>query len=165
MNLKQLFSDQCIYIRHTNQNLLITLVHIDNVTILGSDIDAITDMKAKLEKHFMIMDLGEEKQIVGLELDRDMEAGTLKIKQTQYIKKVLEKFGTADSHPVSTPLDPNVKLVTTPDNEHHDIPKYQSAIGSLMYAAISTQPDISFAVQTLSQFMSNPSPAHWSAVK
>ena len=34
-----------------------------------------------------------------------------------------------------------------------------------MYAAISTQSDISFAVQTLSQFMSNPSPAHWSAVK
>ena len=34
-----------------------------------------------------------------------------------------------------------------------------------MYAAIGTWPDISFAVQTLSQFMSNPGPAHWSAVK
>ena len=135
------------------------------MTILGLDIDAITNMKAKLGKYIKIMDLGEAKQIVGLELDRDMEAGTLKIKQTQYIKKVLEKFGMADSHPVSTPLDPNIKLMKTPDDKHHDIPEYQSAIGLFMYAAIGTQPDISFAVQTLSQFMSNPSPAHWSAIK
>jgi hypothetical protein len=94
-----------------------------------------------------------------------MEAGTLKIKQTLYIKKVLEKFGMADSHPVSTPLDQNIKLVKTPDDKHHNIPKYQSTIGSLMYAAIGTRPNISFAVQTLSQFMSNPGPAHWSAIK
>jgi hypothetical protein len=165
MDFTRLFSDQCVYIRHTDQDLLITSVHIDDMTILGSDIDAITDMKAELGKYFTITDLGEAKQIVGLELDRDMEAGTLKIKQTLYIKKVLEKFGMADSHPVSTPLDPNVKLVKTPDDEHHDIPEYRSAIGSLMYAAIGTRPDISFAVQTLSQFMSNPGPAHWSAVK
>jgi hypothetical protein len=34
-----------------------------------------------------------------------------------------------------------------------------------MYAAVGIQPDISFTVQTLSQFMSNPGPAHWTAVK
>jgi hypothetical protein len=165
MDFTRLYSDQCVYIRHTDQDLLITSVHIDDMTILGSDIDAITDMKAELQKYFTITDLGEAKQIVGLELDRDMEAGTLKIKQTLYIKRVLEKFGMADSHPVGTPLDPNVKLVKVPNDEHHDIPEYRSAIGSLMYAAIGTRPDISFAVQTLSQFMSNPGPAHWSAVK
>jgi hypothetical protein len=53
-----------------------------------------------------------------------MEAGTLKIKQTLYIKRVLEKFGMADSHPVSTPLDPNIKLVKVPNDEHHNIPEY-----------------------------------------
>ena len=124
MDFTWLFSDQCIYIRHTDQDLLITSVHIDDMTILGSDIDAITDMKAELGKYFTITDLGEAKQIVGLELDRDMEAGTLKIKQTQYIQKVLEKFGMADSHPVSTPLDPNVKLVKTPSDKNHNIPEY-----------------------------------------
>ena len=49
--------------------------------------------------------------------------------------------------------------------EHYDIPDYRSAISSLMYMAIGTRPDISFAVQHLSQFMSNPAPAHWMAVK
>ena len=71
----------------------------------------------------------------------------------------------ADSHLVSTPLDPNVKLIKLLDMEHYNIPDYRSAISSLMYAAIGTRPDISFAVQHLSQFMSNLAPAHWTAVK
>ena len=42
---------------------------------------------------------------------------------------------------------------------------YHLAIGSLMYLAMGTRPDLTFAVQHLSQFASNPSSAHWTAVK
>jgi hypothetical protein len=42
---------------------------------------------------------------------------------------------------------------------------YREAIGSLMYVAIATRPDISFAVSCLSQFLENPGEAHWQAVK
>jgi hypothetical protein len=45
-----------------------------------------------------------------------------------------------------------------------DVP-YQQAIGSLMYAATSTRPDIAFAVANLSQFMRNPGRIHWEATK
>ena len=98
MDFTQLFSDQCIYIRHTDQDLLIMSVHIDDMTILGSNIDAITNMNAELGKYF-IMDLGEAKQIVGLELDRDMEAGTLKIKMSKRSWRSLEwQIHTLSAH-------------------------------------------------------------------
>jgi hypothetical protein len=42
---------------------------------------------------------------------------------------------------------------------------YREAVGSLMYAAVATRPDIMFAVSTLSQFLSNPGLAHWEGVK
>jgi hypothetical protein len=42
---------------------------------------------------------------------------------------------------------------------------YREAIGSLMYAAIATRPDITFAVSTLSQFLDNPGEAHWEGMK
>ena len=42
---------------------------------------------------------------------------------------------------------------------------YREAIGSLMYAAIATRPDISFAVSTLLQFLENPGEVHWEATK
>jgi len=42
---------------------------------------------------------------------------------------------------------------------------YHKAIGSLIYAAEATQPDITFAISTLSQFLENPSHVHWEAIK
>jgi hypothetical protein len=38
-------------------------------------------------------------------------------------------------------------------------------IGSLMYLASATRPDISFAVSKLSQFTSNPEDDHWRALE
>jgi hypothetical protein len=49
-------------------------------------------------------------------------------------------------------------------NEMGDVP-YQRGIGTLMYAATSTRPDIAFPVAILSQFMRNPGRIHWEAVK
>lgn len=45
-----------------------------------------------------------------------------------------------------------------------DVP-YQSAIGSLMYAMICTQPDIAYAVGIVSQFLVNLGPTHWTTMK
>jgi len=42
---------------------------------------------------------------------------------------------------------------------------YQQAIGSLMWAAVATRPDIAFAVSLLSQFLENLGQIHWDAVK
>lgn len=42
--------------------------------------------------------------------------------------------------------------------------EYSRAIGSLMYAMISTRPDIAYAVGKLSRFTSNPSRHHWHAI-
>ena len=42
---------------------------------------------------------------------------------------------------------------------------YREAIGSLIWTAVATQPDIAFAVSLLSQFLENPGEIHWIAVK
>ena len=42
---------------------------------------------------------------------------------------------------------------------------YRKAVGSLMYAAMGTHPDIAFATSTMAQFFKNPGQAHWEAVK
>ena len=48
--------------------------------------------------------------------------------------------------------------------EMNEVP-YQAAVGSLLYAAMFTWPDIAFLVQCISQFNSNPGLIHWAAVK
>jgi hypothetical protein len=42
---------------------------------------------------------------------------------------------------------------------------YINTVGALMYLAIAMCPDILYVVGVLCQFMANPGPAHWKAVK
>jgi len=62
---------------------------------------------------------------------------------------------------LSTPQAPATTLEIA---KMHDVP-YLEAVRSLMYASLGTHPDISFAVQTVSQFLKNPGLAHWDAIK
>ena len=97
-------------------------------------------------------DLGEMAKILGIRVERDRDKGTLKISQGPYIDVILARFHMQDLNPVSMPLSKTVKL-TVPTGSTTgptiDAP-YAKAIGSLMYAALGTQPDLAFAVQHLS---------------
>ncbi|KAF0702583.1 hypothetical protein AaE_015838 [Aphanomyces astaci] len=42
---------------------------------------------------------------------------------------------------------------------------YRSVVGSFMYLAMGTRPDLAYTLQQLSQFLHNPGPTHWSAVQ
>ena len=42
---------------------------------------------------------------------------------------------------------------------------YRNAIGSLMYLAVCTRPDIAATVSSLSRFNGNPGMAHWEGVQ
>jgi hypothetical protein len=73
----------------------------------------------------------------------------------------------SDCTPAATPLATGTKLMkstSTPDPAMQNVP-YQSAIGAIMYAMLGTRPDIAYAVTTLSQFSTNPTTTHWTAVK
>jgi hypothetical protein len=43
--------------------------------------------------------------------------------------------------------------------------RYSQIIGSLMYLASATRPDIAYAVSKLSWFVSNPGSEHWCALE
>ena len=71
-----------------------------------------------------------------------------------------------DCQPVSTPIEPGKQLQKLSDDEESfDTKMYQQVMGCLTYASTATRPDIAAAVGTLSRYMSNPSKAHWMAVK
>jgi hypothetical protein len=92
--------------------------------------------------------------------------------QTQYAKDLVKRFKMENSKcRLKVPIHP--KTVFTSDDcpkEQADIDymkkvPYRSAIGSLMYLATCTRPDISYAVSMCASFMHNPGKVHWEAVK
>ena len=75
--------------------------------------------------------------------------------QSHYVENVLSRFGYSDCTPISTPYDPSVLLRKNRRIARGQL-RYSQIIGSLMYLASATRPDISFAVSKLSWFVSNP---------
>ena len=68
-------------------------------------------------------------------------------------------------------MDPNIRYSKnqcpqTPEHatEMCHIP-YREAVGSLLYLAVTTHPDIAFPIGILSQFVDNPGRVHWEGVK
>ncbi|RVW59764.1 Retrovirus-related Pol polyprotein from transposon TNT 1-94 [Vitis vinifera] len=76
----------------------------------GSDIEKINNLKKQLSKQFAMKDLGAAKQILGMRIIRDKANGTLKLSQSEYVKKVLSRFNMNEAKPVSTPLGSHFKL-------------------------------------------------------
>ena len=88
--------------------------------------------------------------------------------QQTYIQKLLQRYRLENIHPVSTPAATNVHLRQhTEDTEAALVDKslYQSMVGSLLYCALGTRPDIQYAVCKVAQFNSQPNQHHLTAVK
>jgi len=67
-----------------------------------------------------------------------------------------------DANPVSTPLDPNVKLESNKaEREGNSNNDYASLIGSLQYLTVATCLDIAYAINRLASFTANPSFEHY----
>ena len=67
---------------------------------------------------------------------------------------------------MSTPADLNVKRQKEDGvSRPVDTVTYQSIVGSLLYAAITTHPDIAQAVAVVSKFCANPTQSHLTAAK
>ena len=81
------------------------------------------------------------------------------------MQTAITKYGLQDASPVRTPLDPNIKLEPGEPETGNRSNNYASLIGSLMYAAVATRPDIAFAVNQLASFTANPTMCHWTAAK
>ncbi|KMQ91779.1 integrase core domain protein [Lasius niger] len=67
---------------------------------------------------------------------------------------------------ISIPVAPHVTLeFATDDNVNKLKVPFREAVGSLLFLAIVTRPDIAFAVNSVSRFLNNYNDNHWQAVK
>jgi reverse transcriptase-like protein len=158
-------SDPCVYIQKTPDGMIIITVWVDDMLIFSTTIKLMQNAKRDISDTFEVIDLGEPSKIVGIEIARDRENKKITITQTGYIETILTKYGLQDACPVRTPLDAHIKLEPGEPKTGNCSNNYTSLIGSLMYAAVATMPDIAFAVNRLASFTANPTMCHWTAAK
>ena len=163
--------DNSIWVYRKDDICIIIPVYVDNMTIAAKSKEQYLWVKVELEKHFKLRDLGPTSFLLGVHIERDRASCSLSISQRQYLIDVLERFEFGNIGEVATPLPEghNLSKDMAPKNPEEvalmkNIP-YRQLVGALMYLAVATRPDISYAVGVLARFSANPGMAHWKAAK
>jgi hypothetical protein len=176
LGFKRLHSDPCMYVKRNpkdDSQMIILLVYVDDVIVASNWPDAHADLTSRIGKDYNVKDLGQLRWFLGMLIVEDIKTGTIRISQRLYFEQVLRRFGFWGAKPQTTPADPTVPLTNlsseyfpSPDEakEISEFP-YREVIGSLMYGACVTRPDLSATVGFLARAMSNPRHEHIRAAK
>jgi len=157
IGFKRLRSEPCIYIKMNNRNKIICLltVYVDDILLTGNEYE-VHRTKHLLKNYFNITDIGPVNTIIGVKFIKEKDGYLLQ--QRKYLENILKKLDV-DKYKISSNMIPE-------ENEElrkrkFNITKYQQAIGSLLYLAICTRPDILFPVNKASRKAKDPNYEDW----
>jgi len=142
---------------------VLLLLYVDDLLIAYNGIDG-HQIKQLLHTKYKMSDLGPARRFLGIEIEKKEDGFC--ISQQAYIDTIIRRFGLLDAKPAKMPLDLQVDL-NNPHCEDKSVdPKeYLSIVGSLMYAALGSRPDIAFSVTALSRYNVQPLEMHLTAAK
>lgn len=101
---------------------------------------------------------------LGLNICRQTD-GLIFLQQSAYVDSIVSKFNMSEAKPVSTPADSiTYKYTDNIKDEVQHFP-YREVVGSLMYLAIDSRPDISYALGVASRHPDKPTTQDITAVK
>eukprot|EP00903_Cladosiphon_okamuranus_P015234 g14080.t1 len=129
-------SDPCVYLYDHNGVQIYLTLYVDDLLLAGNDPDTMSMVKEKLKKRFKMKDMGAVSLVLGMEIKRDREKGTLTISQEAYSKSVLERFGMSECKPTNTPgYGPEISNKQPEDTllDEEETKRYQGIVGCLMY--------------------------------
>lgn len=151
-----------IYHRTRNSTIILIFLTTDDFLIASSH-DNIIWFKDELASHFDCTDLGRAKHFNGINFHW-ISNHHLHLSTPDMIKHLATDLNTHESTAIPSPFDYNLQKKILSDDNKADVPLYRSTIGTLLFIARATRPDIAFHVNFLSQFASSPSPSAWTAL-
>jgi hypothetical protein len=163
-------ADPCIHSRVVDDVHTITSTYTDDIFGISSTTAGGRTASEELDTCFDTKDLGEPTYILGIEIKRDANAGTISLSQRTFFERVLVEFGMADCNPKPTPLPIGIVLsesdcpTTDEDKAYMKDKPYRRALGKVHWGAGGTRPDLVYGSGVLSRYQSNPGPAHWKAL-
>lgn len=105
--------------------------------------------------------MGPLHYFLGVKIEQNKKDGSIWIGQPAYCTSLLQKFGMENCKPVKNPVSTTSRLAkATEEDSIVDKELYQANVGSLLYLATMTRPDIAFAVSNVAKFCCKPNSSH-----
>uniref|UniRef100_A0A5S6R247 Reverse transcriptase Ty1/copia-type domain-containing protein n=1 Tax=Trichuris muris TaxID=70415 RepID=A0A5S6R247_TRIMR len=157
--------DSCVYTLTLKEGNLVLCVYVDDMLLMSENEHVREKAKQLLNEHFECKHLGKVSYFLGVKFSH-FNDGCVTLTQEAYIQRLLQRYRMQDAKGVNTPMEMRPFFTDKGSSEEttESLP-YKELIGSLLYLAQRTRPDISFAVAKLSQYCSNFTEQHWTAAK
>jgi len=115
-------------VKHIEGGMILIVVWVDDFIIGASNDSLLCDTKNMLKERFKMKDLGKLSHFLGIDFEQD--DGFVKVSQTKYSCKVLERFGMSYCKPRCAPS--GLKIDSSSE-DLVDSKIYLDAVGCLRY--------------------------------
>lgn len=139
----------------------LVLVYVDDILMVGPNVDCINEIKSALMNTFDARDLGPASSFLGMSIQRDHASRTIRLGQERLVTDLLSNFGMTDCKPKAVPISTCTQMTKAGEPLDTSRYPYSTLVGSLLYLSVCTRPDISQAVGALAKYLSCPTVDHW----
>ena len=157
-----LISDPCVYVMRTPAGeTVFAAVHVDDIGLMGSSKAILASVKKDLSRTYTLTEQLDMSSYLGMHIIRDRAAKSVTLLQDGYVETLLSRFA-ADINCTSFPTTPMLATGSSSASSppiflnSAGIADYQGMIGSLLYLANQTRPDILFAVCAMARKSKSP---------
>ncbi|CAI7812798.1 unnamed protein product [Closterium sp. NIES-53] len=151
-------ADHSLFMLGEGEQRSFMVVYVDDILIFSPSSDLVKEVMLKLQDKFKCKALGDVSFYLGLHIERDVGKWCMRVHQRKYMEALAAKFGQSEGH-VATPFPSGLKCVKGPEEEsicEEERRRFHSLVGSLMYAAVNTQPDVAFSTGQLARIVQCP---------
>ena len=134
--------EPALFLRWSDHGITILLLYVDDMIIIGYDMQGVQDLKHFLGRQFEMKDLGPLNYFLGLEVSSSADGYYLT--QAKYTSDLISQASITDSKIVDTPIEYNCRLNSHDGEPLSDATIYRQLVGSLIYLIV-TSLDISYA--------------------
>ncbi len=165
MGFSQSNSDPCLYYGKYHQEIIFIAIYVDDILIISSSDQMRENTLMLLQNWFNAKIIGPATWILSLHIMQSPIG--ISMDQEAQIENIINRYGMKCCNPANTPMATSAVLQATESHplSETDHALYRSIVGSLMYVATCSRPDISFAVGELGRFAHQPTQAHLIAAK
>ncbi|CAI7812226.1 unnamed protein product, partial [Closterium sp. NIES-54] len=140
-------ADHSLFMLGEGEQRSFMVVYVDDILIFSLSSDLVKEVMLKLQDKFKCKALGDVSFYLGLHIERDVEKRCMRVHQRKYLEALAANFGQSEGH-VAIAFPSGFKCVKGPEEEsvgEEERRCLHSLVGSLMYAAVNTRPDVVFA--------------------
>ncbi|KAJ0398347.1 hypothetical protein ATCC90586_006770 [Pythium insidiosum] len=159
--------DECLYYKRVSGGLLLVCLYVDDVLVAHQDAAEAERLMSALSLKYDVKSMGAPTSFLGMRIRR--RDGEIRLSQRVYIEETLHRFGMDESKPTTTPMVPKMRLDEIqgePDEAEREAMRhkpYRQVVGSLLYLARVSRPDIAFAANQLARHCATPRREAWNA--